>query len=187
LIAYVDTSIFIDYFVGRRDDAAILRETPRRQRLPAQLSNDADQCLRKLTAPHSIITSALTFYEVEEAMLRALAKAGSALTGRRPADKFLVPAARVVLEQMFATSEVFGIKVVDLTLTTVSAQRLNHELTVSGIRSADALHISSALLHDADVMITGDKRLVSLDSRLRTTSGNALRILDTDAALNYIA
>jgi predicted nucleic acid-binding protein len=76
--------------------------------------------------------------------------------------------------------------VVDLTSTIIKAQFINLELQMQGIRAADALHITTALIGDADILITGDEHLLSLDSFIPKSNGQVLRCVDTNNALPLI-
>jgi hypothetical protein len=144
---------------------------------------DADACIRKLAAPHEMTTSVLTFYEAEEAMFRELRRAAR---GGARAARFIVPAARTVIEQMFAAVALHDIEILDLNTAVVSAAQQSNDLALRGIRAADALHLSTALIAEVDLLITADRTLLKLDSHLTTPGGKLLRILDTDAAFRLI-
>jgi predicted nucleic acid-binding protein len=182
--AYLDAGVFIDYLFRRSHSGPYLRSAPRRGRVPAQLGADAEACLAKLRAGHTVITSSLTCYEVEDALYRELMKSAK---GVAHSDKFLVSAARAVVPQMLMTVELFSINVIDLTSQVVRAQCGNVDLQMQGIRAADALHLTTAFMSDADIIITGDDHILSLDSTLPKSSGGVLRCVDTDGALLLMA
>jgi hypothetical protein len=178
--AYLDSGVFIDYLIGRGHAGPFLRSAGRRGRTPAQLGADAEACLMKLAGSHVSLTSSLTCYEVEEAMYGELKRSA---TGVTHGGKYIIPAARAVMTQTLMTIDGFGIQVVDLTSQVVIAQCNNFDLQMRGVRAADALHVTTALLNSADLLISADDDVLALDSLYQTAAGATLRCLDTDAAL----
>jgi predicted nucleic acid-binding protein len=178
--AYIDTGIFIDYLSARGPVGPYLRKTNRRGRSPAQLGAGAEKCFMLLAKKHEALTSSLTFYEGEEAMYGELRASTS---GAAYADKFIIPAARVTVRQILMVIESFNIEIVELAGETVLAQCGNIKLETEGVRAADALHVTTALLHDADLILSTDSGILNLDGKLKTPGGNYLRCLDSDAAL----
>jgi hypothetical protein len=81
------------------------------------------------------------------------------------------------------TFRLFNISVIDLTAKIIREQCANVDLQVHGIRAVDALYVTTALVNDADMIITGDDHIISIDGSLSTTSGGTLRCVDTDSAL----
>jgi predicted nucleic acid-binding protein len=181
--AYIDTGIFIDYLIGRGHAGPYLRTVDRRGRLPGQLGSDAEACLTQLAAKHQALTSSLTCYEIEEAMYRELARSAS---GVPHGAKYLIPAARAVMTQTLMTIANFKIELVELTREIVLAQCRHIELQMKGVRAADALHVTTALLHDADLLLSTDTGILDLDGELKTVSGKTLKCVDTDAAIAII-
>lgn len=181
--AYIDTGVFIDYLIGRGHAGPYLRTADRRGRSPAQLGSDAEACLTRLTAQHQALTSSLTCYEAEEAMYGELARSVSGITNAR---KYLIPAARAVMTQTLMTINNFGIELVELTKDVVLAQGQNLILQMKGVRAADALHVTTALLHDADLLISSDEGILDLDGEMKTLAGKVLKCTDTDAALGIL-
>jgi predicted nucleic acid-binding protein len=181
--AYLDSGIFIDYLINRGHAGPYLRLSDRRGRSPAQLGLDAEACLTRLAANHHALTSSLTCYEVEEAMYRELRRSAS---GVPHGAKYLIPAARAVLTQTLMTIEAFGIELVELTQEVVLTQCRDIALQMKGVRAADALHVTTALLHDADLLLSTDQDILHLDGELKTITGKALRCLDTDAAIGLL-
>jgi predicted nucleic acid-binding protein len=177
---YVDTGIFIDYLSRRGPVGQYLNQADRRGRSPAQLAEDAERCLALLAKKYQALTSSLTFYEGEEAMYRKLSDSTS---GTQYADKLIIPAARVTIRQIIQVVETFNIEVVELRKETILAQCGNIKLETEGVRAADALHVTTALLHKAELVLTTDKGILDLDGKLQTSSGSFLRCLDTDNAL----
>lgn len=181
---YIDTGIFIDYLSSRGPVGQYLRKVDRRGRSPLQLREDAERCLTLLAKKHRALTSSLTFYEGEEAMYRELSASTS---GMQYANKLIIPAARVTVRQILMVIEYFSIEVVELTRETVVAQCGNIKLETEGVRAADALHVTTALLHDADLILTTDSGILNLDSKFKAHSGSLLRCVDSDAALPLLS
>ena len=181
--AYIDSGVFIDYLVGRGHAGPYLRSADRRGRTPVQLGQDAEACLTKLAAGHLTLTSALTCYEVEEALYRELKRSA---TGVAHGDRFIVPAARAVITQTLVTISLFGIRMVELTSAIVAAQCQNIELQMRGVRAADALHVTTAVVSGAEVMLSSDDDILKLDGVFTAASGTPLRCVDTDVALTLI-
>ena len=80
----------------------------------------------------------------------------------------------------------FGITPLELNVSTVQRQLSGFELIVRGIRAADALHVATALAFDADLLISTDQDILQLDRVLSNTSGNQIRCLDSDQALDLL-
>ena len=180
---YLDSGVFIDYLIGRGHTGSFLRATERRGRAPERLLEDAEACFAAIVQRHQGITSSLTCYEVEEAMYRELRRTTTDVPN---VDRFIIPAARAVITQTLVTIELFRIVLLDLTSAVVIAQCDNVELQRRGIRAADALHITTALAHDAQVFITTDGALLALDNAFVNASGARVRCVDTDEALQLL-
>jgi hypothetical protein len=180
---YVETGIFIDYLVGRGHSGPYLRSTARRGRSPAQLGKDAETCLGRLAARHIALTSSLTCYEVEEALYKTLEDPAR---GIAHGDAFIVPAARAVTTQTLGTIRLFGIRMIDLTSAIVTAQCQNLELQLRGVRAADALHVTTAMIAGADIVLSSDDDILKLDNVFTAGSGSPLRCIDTDVGLTLI-
>jgi predicted nucleic acid-binding protein len=180
---YLDSGVFIDYLIDRGHTASYLRSADRRGRAPARLLADAQGCFSAILDRHQALTSSLTCYEVEEAMYGALHRA---MRGIPNAGPYIIPAARAVITQTLVTIERFKIELVDLTSSVVTAQCSNLELQTRGIRAADALHVTTALAHGADVFVSTDSALIALDRVFPGTGDARLRCLDTDDALVHL-
>jgi predicted nucleic acid-binding protein len=181
---YLDAGVFIDYLIARGHTGSYLRVTERRGRPPARLLADAEACFSAILDRHEAITSSLTCYEVEEALYGELRRPAAGIPN---ADRFIIPAARAVITQTLVTIELFGITLIDLTSAVVTAQCSNLELQKRGIRAADALHITTALIHSAAMFITTDAALIALDGVFAGAGGLRLRCVDTDEALALLA
>ena len=69
MIIYLDTGVFFDYLIYRSMTGGVVRGRGRRNRSINQLSEDVEECLRKIRVNHHKgITSSITFLEVEEAI-----------------------------------------------------------------------------------------------------------------------
>lgn len=173
---YFDTGVFIDYLSTRGSVNASLRSVHRRGRTPAQIAADAERLFEKASGAHVIGTSCLTYYEVEEALYRMLAQSAK---GVSRADTLLIPAARSITTQVHMMTELYDISVLDLTAETVRLQLRQLELQTRGIRAADALHVASAIIFDADLLVSTDDSLLSLNGLLlmRAETVSVLAIL----------
>jgi hypothetical protein len=69
---YVDTGTLIDCLAQATSAASILRPAHRRGRSATKLFEDATDAPDRIASAHQGATSALTFYEVEEALYKAL-------------------------------------------------------------------------------------------------------------------
>lgn len=98
----------------------------------------------------------------------------------------LIPAARSITTQVQILVELFNISVLDLTSGTVRLQLQQLDLQTRGIRAADALHAASAIAFDADLLVSADDALLSLDGVLINNQGRKVLCRDTDLALQLL-
>lgn len=180
---YIDTGLFIDYLSRRGLVAAHLRSQGRRGRSLEQVFDDAEKVLSRIAARHEGATSALTFYEVEEATYKSLV---SATRGTAHADVYRIAAARATVAQTRIASEFFNMTVLDLTAATVDAQLRSLELQTQGIRAADALHVATALRWDANLILSTDDSILALDNLVRNEAGELMRCYDSHDALRAL-
>jgi predicted nucleic acid-binding protein len=180
---YCDTGIFIDYLSTRGSANSLLRSSERRGRSPADIAADAERLFGTVSRSHIGGTSCLTYYEVEEALYRLLAQSAKGISR---ADTLLIPAARAITTQVQIVVELFGISVLDLTSGTVRLQLQQLDLQTRGIRAADALHAASAIAFDADLLVSADDALLSLDGVLMNNQGRKMLCRDTDLALQLL-
>jgi predicted nucleic acid-binding protein len=180
---YFDTGAFIDYLSTRGSANALLRSSQRRGRLPADIVADAERLFEKVGKSHTGATSCLTYYEVEEALYRLLNQAAKGISR---ADTLLIPAARAITTQVQIVVELFNISVLDLTSATVHLQLRQLDLQTRGIRAADALHAATAIAFDADLLVSADDAILSLDGLLVNTQGRKIMCRDTDMALRLV-
>lgn len=182
---YIDTGVFIDYLSSQAVAGSGLRSVDRRGRNPQKLFEDAENVLKMVASSHTGATSSLTYYEIEEALFKQLT---SVVTGMANASTIRVIMARSIVPQTMTAVRFFSIDVLDLTATTVKAQLSisNVELSVRGIRAADALHVASAINFDAEVLISADKDVLKLDGVIVNKSGVPIKFCDTDVALTIL-
>jgi predicted nucleic acid-binding protein len=148
-----------------------------------QVLGDAERVLERIARQHQCATSALTYYEVEEALYKSLT---ASTAGVAHADLYRVAAARSIVPQTIVAVQFFNIEVLDLTAETVQAQLRTVELQTHGIRAADALHIATAAQWNADVILTTDAAVLRIDNVLRNGVGKIIRCYDSDDALNIL-
>jgi predicted nucleic acid-binding protein len=177
---YVDTGVFIDYLSPQALGGATLRSAPRRGRPPAQLYNDAAATLKRISDHHQGATSCLTYYEVEEALHKQWE---SEAKGLAHASTLRVLAARSIMPQTAMAIRFFQLQALELTPAIV-AEQLNHPvLHIAGVRAADALHVATAILFGADLLVSADDDILQLDQQISNCLGAKIRCVDTDVAL----
>ncbi|HYP05144.1 MAG TPA: PIN domain-containing protein [Bryobacteraceae bacterium] len=151
--------------------------------MPSDIAGDAERLFEKVQRSHIGATSCLTYYEVEEALYRLLAQSAKGISR---ADTLLIPAARSITTQVQIVVDLFNISVLDLTSDTVRLQLQQLELQTRGIRAADALHVASAIAFGADLVVSTDDGVLSLDGILSDTQGRKIMCRDTDQALSLL-
>jgi predicted nucleic acid-binding protein len=182
LNVYIDTGIFIDY-LSVRGLVTSLRSNARRGRQPAQLASDAEMLLRRIAARHIGGTSTITFYEAEEVIFKDLV---ANVKGFPLGRAFVIPIARSVIPQLLTVMRLFGLRLVDLTAAIVQAQAQTIGLQTHGVRAADAIHIATAASFGADLIVTGDRSVITLDQVIPNCHGQLMRCVDSDAALGIV-
>ena len=180
---YFDTGVFIDYLSTRGSANALLRSSKRRGRGPVEIAADAERLFETVNRAHVGATSCLTYYEVEEALYRLLAQSTKGISR---AHTLLIPAARSITTQVQIVVELFNVSVLDLTSGTVRLQLQQVDLQTRGIRAADALHAATAIAFDADLLVSTDDALLSLDGMLVNSQGRKIICRDTDLALQLL-
>ncbi len=98
----------------------------------------------------------------------------------------LIPAARSITTQVQIVVDLFNISVLDLTPATVRLQLQQIDLQTRGIRAADALHVATAIAFDADLLVSVDDAILSLDGMLLNAQGLTIICRDTDSALQLL-
>jgi predicted nucleic acid-binding protein len=103
-------------------------------------------------------------------------KLKSSTSGVPNANKYLIVSARPAVTQTLMTVDTFGIQLVELTKEVVRAQCGDLTLQMKGVRAADALHVTTALLHDAELLLSADEDILKLDGELSTVTGKVLSL-----------
>jgi predicted nucleic acid-binding protein len=183
VLVYFDTGPFIDYLSTRGAANALLRSAGRRGRTPTDIAADAERLFERASRIHKGATSCVTYYEVEEALYRLLAQSAK---GVSRADTLLIPAARSITTQVQIVVELFEIAVLDLTADIVRLQLRQLDLQTRGIRAADALHVATAIEFNADLLVSADETILSLDGVVVNTDGRKVICADTDRALQLL-
>ncbi len=180
---YIDTGIFIDYLNGHSSIGASLRSANRRGRTPQQLAQDASTVFQRIVRQHQGATSALTCCEAEEALYAELVKAARGVPN---AKKLLVPTARSIVLQVVTAAQFFRINILDLSNEVINLQLSQLQLHTRGVRAADSLHLATAITFDADIVLAGDRHILSLNNRLMNARDRPIRCCDTDIALTIL-
>lgn len=178
---YVDTGTLIDYLAQAAPTASILRSAQRRGRTPTKLFDDSRDVLNRIATAHQGATSALTFYEVEEALYKQLV---ANTRGVPHAVSARVTAARPIVAQALIAARLFGLQILEIGEHTVSLLSGHAVLLVNAVRAADGLHIISAIDFDADLVLATDAS--GLDGVLFNWRGLPIRFCDTDVALTLL-
>jgi len=176
---YLDTGPFLDYLAPRGHAGTFLRTAGRRGRAINELHEDAVKCLDYISSKHEGMTSCLTLYEVENAMCERLQSLSAGLTDHH---RYVVTSARSLTIQVLSMVWYQGIRVLDLTQSVF--EKLASELVLQrrAIAAADSIHMVTAMISDADLMLTTDEGLLALDRVFRNSSGIPIRCTDTDDA-----
>jgi len=178
---YINTSIIIDYVSQHGLASQGLFTTGRRGQTVAQLYQNAKQVFERIADQHQGATSTLTYLEIEDVLYRRLN-----LTGVAHAQTLRVIAARPIVMETWMVTKLYNVTVLDLTSAIVERQVRESELQRRGIRSADALHMASAIVFDADIVLAGDDDLLGLNNQFRNSSGDPIRCVDTHVALGML-
>lgn len=180
---YVDTGVFFDYLIYRSHAGTTLRKKTRRGRTLVRLYKDATSCFDRINRSHSGMTSTLTLYELEHAVFTELHASTKNITHKLP---FLISSARAAVVQGITVTQLYNIRLIDLTPATVARQLAEISLQTKGIQAADSLHIVTAIIDNAEVIISTDKCIHNLDNQYVNQAGNQIRCVDTDTALTIL-
>jgi predicted nucleic acid-binding protein len=178
---HVETGILIDYIA--QGDHAVFRATARRGREPSQLYRDAKDILQHIADAGDGSVSALTFYEVEEALYSLI---DPKYKGEANARALKLAACRPVLAQALTAARLFNLKILELREDAVQEVARSAMLLNKAIRAADALHITTAARHDVELILSADRDILKLDGQYCNAGGVAMRCLDSDAGLAYL-
>ena len=180
---YLDTGVFVDYLIYRGHVGHFLRKKGRRNRSVRQLQQDATECLAKIAKSHEGFTSCLTFCEAEEALFSQLKRASK---GIKDGNRFAVVSSRSSGLQILMIRDLFGLKILDLSEDVVEKEMKETALQMRGMRAGDSLHLITAITNNAEVIITTDKHLLSVNGVFQNNIGRGIQCLDTNAAKNLL-
>ncbi len=66
---------------------------------------------------------------------------------------------------------IFSIQILDLNHITIDQQIRNVDLQVRGVRAADSLHVTMAILNGADLILSTDSDVQNLDGVFKNANG----------------
>lgn len=180
---YLDTGVFIDYFINRSHAGDYLRTGRRGKRTPKKLQKDVVSCLSRISQKHEGFTSCLMLYELEQALfgeLKTIYKGSSHLT------RLIIPSALSAVIQGMTIASIYNLRLLDVSEKIIQKQLQEIRLQLHGIMGADSLHIVTAIEEDADIMISTDTHIRKLNNAFQNRRGNPIRFVDTDIALTLL-
>lgn len=180
---YLDTGVFIDYFIDRSHAGHYLRKGGRRGRTPKKLHKDVVSCLNRISRKHEGFTSCLALYELEHALVTELKKVYKGSSHLTP---FIISSARSAVVQGMTVAQIYNVKLLDVSEKIVLKQLQEVTLQLRGIMAADSLHVVTAVQADADIIISTDTHIHKLDNIFQNRRGSHIRCVDTDVALNLL-
>ncbi len=180
---YLDTGIFVDYLIFRGHAGIFLRKQGRRNRTIQDLSNDALDCFNKIKNTHEGLTSSLTLYEIEESMYQELNNSSKGIDDK---IRFNISSSRCLIAQILFIIDYYNFKTVDLTKDIIINSVQEIDLQFKGIRSADSLHILTAIKNNADLLISADNHLIKLNEVFKNQSGIKIKCMDSNDARRYL-
>ena len=176
---YLDSGPIIDYLRFRTPLVDSLRQNKRGKRTPSQISADLEKCFTGLKRPgHSALTSTLTFVELENALYAEMKKKATSIKSNKAS--FLLLTSHALVDATLAICNLESVQVVNLEPAHVQMTMNDSAMKSRGLSFRDSLHLSTAILADADALLTGDGGLKKLDSMFRNMNGTAIRCLDSD-------
>ena len=176
---YLDTGVFIDYLIYRSQAGSYLRNKGRRSRSVTDLFNDATECLNKIKRNHEGFTSCLTLVEAEETLYTTELRRSKGIPDRR---RYIVISSRSFSDQILTMIDLFGFQIVDLSSQIVNRKANDSAIHQRQILARDALHLVTAIIHNADIIISTDQDLLRLNTTLSNDNGLPIRCLDTNDA-----
>lgn len=180
---YLDTGVFVDYLIYRGITGHFLRKRGRRNRSVKQLHQDVSMCLHKIGKMHDGFTSSLTLYEAEEALYSYLWKSTKGVRYRKA---HVIISSRNVPLQVLAIKDRYNLQILDLSEDIVERHVGETRLIRLGVRAADSLHMVTAILNDADILISTDLHLLALNKTFQNQKGKYIECLDTNKAKNVL-
>lgn len=169
---YFDTVFFIDYFSSRSIVTRTFRTRNRKGRTTGQLQSDAEDLLIKLKN-HDGMTSICSIQEYSELQVKFTTdylsgainkKLGSRIVMRYESSKLMTLCKQSNISLIECTEQIID--------DTLSKIQYNH------LGFIDAIHIRTAELNNADIMVTGDDELIK-----NTGNFGKLQIVDSDQAV----
>lgn len=180
---YLDTGVFIDYFINRSHAGHYLRKGGRRGRTPKRLHKDVVSCLSRISRKHEGFTSCLTLYELEHALVTELKKVYKGSSHLTP---FIISSARSAVVQGMTVAQIYNVKLLEVSEKIVLKQLQEVALQLRGIMAADSLHVVTAVQADAEIIISTDTHIHKLDNIFQNSRGSQIRCVDTDVALTLL-
>ena len=180
---YLDTGVFVDYLIYRGHAGYFLRRRGRRNRTIQQLHQDVSECLDKIARKHDGFTSSLALYEAEETLFSRLMSFSKGIGNRR---RFVIISSRSLSLQILTITSYHNLRILDLSENVFRRQLQETRLQMKGIRAADSLHMTTAILNNADIVITTDRHLLGLDKVFQNQNGTYIQCLDTNIAKNLL-
>ena len=175
VIVYFDTGFFVDCFSKRSLIAVELRTNGRRDRTTEQVQTDAYEVIKRLNKHHPI-TSVITVQEYAKIILELLKEKISELPFIN-SDHRITSKSESLNIIMFC--EHINIKLEDLNNNIFNNVVKNPEYLTHDLY--DAIHLETARIRKAKVIISGDDHLLKFDN-----TWNGIRIIDTDEALRLL-
>lgn len=180
---YLDTGVFVDYLIYRGHAGHLLRRRGRRNRTVQQLHQDVSECLDKIGKKHDGFTSSLTLYEAEETLFSRLVRSSRGIRNRK---RFLVISSRSLSVQILAIKSFHNLRILDLSESVIRKHVQETQLQTRGIRAADSMHMATAILNNADIVITTDRHLLGLNKVFQNQNGKYIQCQDTNVAKNLL-
>ncbi len=183
---YLDTGVFLDYLIYRGHAGLLLREKARRNRTIQQLSTDVTECLNKIQKSHEGFTSSLTLYEAEEALFSAILESSKSIIPTPYKHRYIIMSSRIIIPQILTTIDSYDLELLNLSEDIIRRQAYDAELQKRGVRAGDSLHIVTAIISNADIIISTDEDLLCLNEIFTNQNGIPIKCLDTNDSKNCL-
>jgi hypothetical protein len=152
----------------------------------ARLSEDVRNCFQAiLNGRHHGFTSALTFYEAENVIYEKLHRSPI----YRPADqstRSLIDLASGISRQLLSLTAFFRFDILDLSRITIERRLVVLSPVIGDLKVGDHIHLITAILSNADMIISTDKDFLRIDRRFPNDNGDEIRCFDTDEVLHHL-
>jgi predicted nucleic acid-binding protein len=102
--------------------------------------------------------------------------------GIKNGSKFAIISSRSSGLQILTIKDYFGLKIVDLSEDVVEKELKETALQKRGIHVGDSLHMATAIVNNAEMIITTDRHLLSVSGIFQNNVGQRIKCLDTDCA-----